>query len=115
MVASDLILRLVILALAAEETADLPLQRLDPPRRAAVMMAILALVLTGIALVACVMIGGRWVRRMARDTRGPTTNTMHIENKRLRDALEPILPTPSTASGETAILHRKSDETIADK
>jgi hypothetical protein len=111
---SDFLLRLMILALAAEDAADMPLERLDPPRRAAVMMAILALVLIGIALVACVMIGGRWVRRMARDTRGPTTNTTHIENKRLRAALEPILPTNNTPPGETTVSNRKSDETVAD-
>jgi hypothetical protein len=114
MVMSDFLLRLMILALAAEDAADMPLERLDPPRRAAVMMAILALVLTGIALVACVMIGGRWVRRMARDTHGPTTNTMHIENKRLREALEPILPADNSAPGETVVARRKSDETVAD-
>jgi hypothetical protein len=114
MVTSDFLVRLLALALAVEETVDIPLERLDPPRRAAVMMAILGLVLTGVALVACVMIGGRWVRRMARDTHGPTTNTMHIENKRLRAALEPILPTTSTPPGETTVSNRKSNETVAD-
>jgi hypothetical protein len=114
MVISDFLMRLLALALAVEETADMPLERLDPPRRAAVMMAILALVLTGIALVACVMIGGRWVRRMARDTHGPTTNTMHIENKRLRAALEPILPTTNVPPGETTVSNRKSNETVSD-
>lgn len=114
MVTSDLVVRLLALALAVEESADMPLERLDPPRRAAVLMAILALVLTGIALVACVMIGGRWVRRMARDTHGPTTNTMHIENKRLREALEPILPGDDSPPGETVVAKRKSDETVAD-
>jgi hypothetical protein len=114
MVTSELVLRLLPLALAVEEAADTPLERLDPPRRAAVLMAILALVLTGLALVGCVMIGGHWVRRMARDTRGPTTNTMHIENKRLRDALEPILPPSDSVPGETVVSKRKSDETVAD-
>lgn len=114
MVMSDFLLRLMIFALAAEDAADMPLERLDPPRRAAVMMAILALVLTGIALVACVMIGGRWVRRMARDTHGPTTNTMHIENKRLRTALESILPKTNAPPGETTVSNRKSNETVSD-
>jgi hypothetical protein len=41
-------------------------QRLDPVRRAKLMMALLALVLLGVALVALVMIGGRIVRRLAR-------------------------------------------------
>lgn len=114
MVMSASFVQLIPLLLAVEESAEPVLERLDPPRRAAVLMAILGLVLTGLALVACVMIGGRWVRRMARDTRGPTTNTMHIENKRLRAALEPILPATDSAPGETVITKRKSDETVAD-
>jgi len=114
MVTCESFVQLSPLLLAAEESAEPLLERLDPPRRAAVMMAILGLVITGVALVACVMIGGRWVRRMARDTHGPTTNTMHIENKRLRAALEPILPTTNSPPGETTVSNRKSDETVAD-
>ena len=43
-------------------------------------------------LVACVMIGGRWVRRQRGTTTVPTKSTLNIENQRLRTALEPILP-----------------------
>jgi len=100
------------LLLAIEESAEPLIEQLDPPRRAAVLMAILALVLLGLALVACAMIGGRWVRRLARDRHGPTTLTTHVENQRLRTVLEPILPTGDAA--ETKIIRRASDQTIAD-
>jgi hypothetical protein len=99
--------------LAAEEAAEPLIEQLDPPRRAAVLMAILGLVLLGLALVACAMIGGRWVRRLARERQGPTTLTAHVENQRLRTALEPILPAAGDTA-ETKIIRRTSDQTIAD-
>jgi hypothetical protein len=97
---------------AAQESSEPLIERLDPPHRAAVLMAILALVLTGIVLVACVMIGGRWVRRLARHELGPTKHTMHVENQRLRKALRPILP--EGQSGETTVAKRGGDETVVD-
>jgi hypothetical protein len=96
---------------ALQESAEPLIERLDPPHRAAVLMAILALVLTGIAMVACVMIGARWVRRLARHELGRTKRTTHIENQRLRDALRPILPEGRT--DETTVAQRGSDETVA--
>jgi len=111
MVNGNLFPELAANLLALQESVKIPLERLDPPRRAAVLMAILALVLTGIALVACVMIGGRWVRRLARHELGRTKNTTHVENRRLREALRPILPEGQT--GETAVAQRDGDETVA--
>ena len=105
-------LRLSFALLAVEESAELPLDRLDPPRRAAVLMAVLGLVLVGLTLVVCVMIGGRWVRRLARHEHGRTKLTSNIENQRLRTALEPILP--SGEAGETTVARRKTDETVSD-
>lgn len=101
-----------MISLAAAARAEPLIERLDPPRRAAVLMAILGLVLLGLALVACVMIGGRWMRRVARHRLGHTRNTSHVENRRLRAALEPILP--QAAAGETAVVHRRSDDTLAE-
>lgn len=98
--------------LAADEAAEPLIEQLDPPRRAAVLMSILALVLLGLVLVACTMIAGRWVRRLARERHGPTTLTEHVENQRLRSALEPILPAGDPA--ETKISRHTSDQTIAD-
>ncbi|HEY2146950.1 MAG TPA: hypothetical protein VGH32_03380 [Pirellulales bacterium] len=42
------------------------LERLDPSQRAAVLAALFALVLLGMALVAFIYIGGRFVRRQNR-------------------------------------------------
>jgi hypothetical protein len=113
MVTGDAILWLSGTLFAVEESAEPLLERLDPPRRAAVLMAILGLVLLGILLVTCVMIGGRWVRRLARDTRGRTTDTAHIENQRLREALKSVLPVGDAPPGETTVARRENDETIA--
>jgi hypothetical protein len=100
-------------AIESAGPAEPLIERLDPPRRAAVLMAILGLVLVGLTLVACVMIGGRWLRRVARHQHGPTKNTSHVENRRLRAALEPILP--KGEAGETTVSQRKSDDTVADR
>lgn len=105
-------------ALDSAEAAEPLIERLDPPRRAAVLMAILGLVLLGLLVVTCVMIGGRWMRRVARQRHGPTQNTVHVENRRLRESLAPIFPgdAPDAArsAGETAIVRRRSDETVTD-
>ena len=98
---------------AVEESAEPLLERLDPPKRAAMLMAMLALVLVGLALVTCIMIGGRWVRRIARQRHGQTTHTSHVENLRVRSALEPILP--SAGTDETTIIKHQSDDTVADR
>ena len=42
-------------------------ERLDPVRRAKLLMALLALLLVGMALMALVMVGARYVRRLARN------------------------------------------------
>jgi hypothetical protein len=104
---------LAFILLAIEESAEPLIDRLDPPRRAAVLMAILALVLLGLALVTCVMIGGRWVRRVARHEHGRTTITANIENQRLRAALTDILPVGE--AGETIAMEHRSDDTKADR
>ncbi len=111
MVVANAISRMTSVLLAVEERAEPLIKLLDPPRRAAVLMTILGLVLLGLMLVACVMIGGRWVRRIARHNLGRTRQTTHVENQRLRDALRPILP--QGAAGETTVARPQSDETIA--
>src|SRR5205085_2031038 len=55
---------------AEVQSAAPVLERLDPPRRAAVVMALLALVLVGLLLVLIAMLGGHWVRRLARHRPG---------------------------------------------
>jgi hypothetical protein len=115
MVIGEALLCLTFTLLAVEESAEPLIERLDPPRRAAVLMAILGLVLVGLTLVACVMIGGRWVRRLARHELGRTKLTTNIENQRLRAALGPILPVGKAGeAGETTVAQRTNDETVAD-
>src|SRR3954471_21367114 len=53
-------------ALFASPSMDPVLERLDPPRRAAVVMALLGLTLVGLFLITFALIGGHWVRRLAR-------------------------------------------------
>jgi hypothetical protein len=54
--------------LAAEE--EPLLDKLDPVLRTKVLMALLGLILLGLALVLLVMMGGRYVRRLARQRPG---------------------------------------------
>jgi hypothetical protein len=53
-----------------------PLDRLDAFTRAKLMMAILGLVLLGVGLVVMVMMGGRYVRRLARHRPEPPRRTV---------------------------------------
>jgi len=86
------------------DSGEAVLEKLDPPRRAAVLMALLGLVLLGLVMVVCVMIGARWVRRTARyrpeALRSQTRAAAAVENLRLRESLASVLP------------EAKSDETI---
>jgi hypothetical protein len=100
--------------LAAEATRPV-LERLDPPRRAAVVMALLALVLTGLLLVACAMLGGHWVRRMARHRPGNLRTGVTISrssNERVREALHEFLP--AFQSADTIHIDPSTKETKAD-
>ena len=98
--------------LAEQKLAEPLLERLDPPRRAAVVMALLAITIVGVFLVAFVILGGNWARRLARRRHGPSHQNKNIENERLRSALEPILPVDN--SGETIIVNKRGDDTVID-
>jgi hypothetical protein len=54
--------------LLAEEDVRPLLQRLSPTQRAAVLAALFALVLLGMALVAFIHLGGRFLRRRSRSS-----------------------------------------------
>jgi hypothetical protein len=106
---------IAIILLLIEQQTEPVLERLDPPRRVAVIMALLALVLTGLVLVTCAMIGARWVRRMARHKPGGQRTavvTTAVENQRLRGALESVLP--ETKTDDTMHLGRSPGETKLD-
>ncbi len=56
----------------AEDKAEPLLTRLTPEVRARVTLALIALVIVGVALVALTALGGRYVLRQARKSHGPT-------------------------------------------
>jgi hypothetical protein len=94
---------------------DPVLEQLDPPRRAAVIMALLALVLTGLFLVVGVMLGAHWVRRLARHKpshRRSSLNDAALQNEHLRDALASVLPEVKT--NDTVQLGNSPGETKVD-
>lgn len=102
--------------LLARQSTEVVLEQLDPPRRAAVLMALLGLVLVGLALVSCAMIGGHWVRRMARHKPGglPRKDVeTAAENRRFREALAAVLSAAKT--GDTLQLGRAPGETKLDR
>jgi hypothetical protein len=99
----------------AEHSTDAVLEKLDPPRRAAVLMALLGLVLLGLVLVACAMIGAHWVRRMARHRPGvsrATASETAAQNRRLRGALASVLPEAKT--NDTIQLGQSPSDTKVD-
>ncbi len=88
------------------------LEQLDPPRRAAVVMALLALVLIGLFLVAAAMLGAHWVRRLARHRPGkPGLRPSELDmNRRLRQRLEPVVP--DAKSDDTIQIEGASDTKV---
>jgi hypothetical protein len=95
---------------AAEQAGEAVLERLDPPRRAAVVMALLGLTLVGLFLITFVMIGGHWVRRLARHRPGKRQFVSKVATEdELREALEGILPERS--SSDTVLLDTSSRDT----
>ena len=98
--------------LQTEQAAEPLLERLDPPRRAIVLMALLGLVLTGVVLVACVMIGGRWVRRLSGGGVRPTPIDKSPGGEASRRVLRETLPDKKT--GDTIHIDKASDDTCTD-
>jgi hypothetical protein len=101
-------------ALLAQQK-DPVIEQLDPPRRAAVIMALLALVLTGLFFVVAVMLGAHWVRRLARYKPGHHSSSakeVAAQNERLRGALSSVLPEAKT--NDTLQLGKSPGETKVD-
>ena len=97
--------------LLVERTKPTLLEQLDPPTRAKVLMALLALVLLGVTMIACVMIGGRWVRQLA--AHSPRARKLGSK----RDWIEFTTATvckSGTLSSDTLSADRQTDETLSD-
>jgi hypothetical protein len=100
----------ITLLFAAEHAGDAVLERLDPPRRAAVVMALLGLTLVGLFLITFAMVGGHWVRRLARHRPGKRRFTTKVATEgELREALQGILPEGN--SSDTVLLDNSSKDT----
>lgn len=95
---------------AAQQAGDAVLERLDPPRRAAVVMALLGLTLIGLLLITVVMVGGHWVRRLARHRPGQRRFRTPITTQDgVREALQEVLPKGN--SSDTVLLDTSSRDT----
>jgi hypothetical protein len=95
---------------AAQKVGDAGFDRLDAPTRAVVVMALLGLTLVGLFLIAFVMVGGHWVRKLARHRpgRGRFSKSADSEGQ-LRGALENVLP--DMKSSDTVLLDSSSKDT----
>jgi hypothetical protein len=114
--AVELFGRSTSLLLAVEDATEPVLERLDPPRRAAVVMALLALTLIGLFLIVFIMVGGHWVRRMARQRprKGSRIGAnLAIDDSHLRQSLESVLP--ETKTDDTVQLGRAPSDTKVGK
>ena len=90
-------LNLTWFILAQEEIKPV-LERIDPPRRAAIIMALLGLTLVGLFLIILAMVGGHWARRLARQrpiASARRDGTSSGDNL-LRQSLSSILPEAKT-------------------
>lgn len=72
-------------------------EKLPPPTRAAVLMALLGIVLLGMLIVAFILLGGHWVRRQGSVRRGPAAPPDRAPLKRNSSAAE-VHETPATSS-----------------
>jgi len=85
--------------LAEVDAAKPVLEQLDPPKRAAVVMALLGITLVGMFLVVLAMVGGHWVRRMARHRPGEESRRRRESaraNAAFRESLQSVLPEAKT-------------------
>jgi hypothetical protein len=116
MVSGEGLERAIVWLLAVAEQAQPVLERLDPQRRTAVIMAIIWILVTCLLLVVCTMLGARWVRRIARHKPRPRrlgdSTAAAIENRNLRASLGGVVP--DVDPNETIHTNRKTGDTRID-
>jgi hypothetical protein len=106
---------LLIAMVQADQPSKAPLERLDPPTRAAVIMTIFALVLLGLTLVAGIMIGARWVRRMARHRPRGSSPTAHAKSISQSLATLATDAVPDAKTDATVQIDASTKETKVDR
>lgn len=95
---------------AVQKASGAEFDRLDAPTRAAIVMALLGLTLVGLFLITFVMVGGHWVRRLARHRPGRQRFRKNAETEgQLREGLQNILP--EIKSSDTVLLDTSSKDT----
>jgi hypothetical protein len=85
--------------------AEAAREKLPPPTRAAVMMALLGIALVGLLIIVLILLGGHWVRRQGAFRRGrsvPPDQRPLCESKADSGIdLNGTLPTPNPATRDT--------------
>lgn len=113
MVIGPAIERLIFDLLGAANPAIPLIERLDPYRKVAVIMALLALIVIGVFLVAATMLGGNWARRLARQRPGACSKVLSKDHgvyvHHSRAKLEGVPPEIDTKN--TVNIDRTTDET----
>ncbi len=94
--------------LVAEASQDTVLEKLDPERRAAVVMALVGLGLLGVLLVVVTMLAGRWARQER-----PSRSTRLCNLTTGSDRYDTRLPGADIRRGETVVGDDGSEETKA--
>lgn len=85
------------------------LEQLDPPRRAAVILALIGLCLLGVTMVVLTMLGARWIRgQRLRPSREPRTSSAPARAKR------PLPRDTSNSASETLSGLPPGEETSVD-
>ena len=74
-------------------------EKIPPPTRAAVLMALLGILLLGMLMVVATLLGGHWVRRWGAHRRGPAVPPDLLLKKNPQDAPLSTAP-PKLPSGE---------------
>ena len=94
----------------AVKDAGPALEQMKPAQRVAVIMALLGLTLIGLFLITFIMVGGHWVRRLARH-RPRSGRTVVERGDDAAAANAPQIILPDEKSGDTMLLDRASRET----
>jgi hypothetical protein len=102
--------------LLAAQPAEPVLERLDAPKRAFVIMAIIFIAVIGLLLVMCTMLGARWVRGIARQRPRPTRHESGTRSSRAMNDLDAHTDSTSPRAGpdETIHIDRQMDDTKVD-